>query len=61
MTQEFDRILLEGTLLEQAMTPNPVWAPARSALLTPPARLSCEASGGQCQRAVIARALAFPH
>ncbi len=35
MTPEFDRIALQSTLLEQAITLNPVWAPARSALLTP--------------------------
>lgn len=34
VTPEFDRIAREGTLFEQAITPNPVCAPARSALQT---------------------------
>ncbi|WP_338702365.1 sulfatase-like hydrolase/transferase [Streptomyces sp. Q6] len=34
LTPQFDRIAREGTLVEQAITPNPVCAPARSALQT---------------------------
>ncbi|MFG2569547.1 sulfatase-like hydrolase/transferase [Streptomyces sp. NPDC048567] len=34
VTPEFDRIAREGTLFEQAVTPNPVCAPARSSLQT---------------------------
>ncbi|MFI6947968.1 sulfatase-like hydrolase/transferase [Streptomyces sp. NPDC050422] len=34
VTPEFDRIAREGTLFENAITPNPVCAPARSALQT---------------------------
>ncbi|WP_432102653.1 sulfatase-like hydrolase/transferase [Streptomyces sp. bgisy091] len=34
VTPEFDRIAREGTLFEHAITPNPVCAPARSALQT---------------------------
>ncbi|MFI6874559.1 sulfatase-like hydrolase/transferase [Streptomyces sp. NPDC050400] len=34
LTPQFDRIAHEGTLIEQAITPNPVCAPARSALQT---------------------------
>ncbi|MET9931441.1 sulfatase-like hydrolase/transferase, partial [Streptomyces sp. NPDC006324] len=34
VTPEFDRLAREGTLVERAITPNPVCAPARSALQT---------------------------
>ncbi|MCX2181214.1 sulfatase-like hydrolase/transferase [Streptomyces sp. SKN60] len=34
VTPEFDRLAREGTLVEQAITPNPVCAPARAALQT---------------------------
>ncbi|MGW7306274.1 sulfatase-like hydrolase/transferase [Streptomyces sp. NPDC054835] len=34
VTPEFDRLAREGTLVEQAVTPNPVCAPARAALQT---------------------------
>ncbi|MFF7178400.1 sulfatase-like hydrolase/transferase [Streptomyces sp. NPDC008121] len=34
VTPEFDRMAREGTLVEQAITPNPVCAPARSSLQT---------------------------
>ncbi|WP_372348313.1 sulfatase-like hydrolase/transferase [Streptomyces sp. KL116D] len=50
LTPQFDRIAREGTLIEQAITPNPVCAPAAfgAAAGRPPTARACTATGCRC-------------